>query len=110
MTNLVNCTPHDVKIIINDQELTIKPSGTLPRVQQDKVAGQTLSFGGLSIPTTCTKAGNIIGLPDAEENTYYIVSVFVLEEGKKAGRTDLLAPDTLRDTNGNIIGCKGFLS
>jgi len=35
--------------------------------------------------------------------------VFVLEEGKKAGRTDLLAPDTLRDSAGNIIGCKGFL-
>lgn len=110
MTNLVNCTPHDVKIIINDQELTIKPSGTLPRVVQDKVAGETLSFGGLSIPTTCTKAGSIIGLPDAQENTYLIVSVFVLEEGKKVGRTDLLAPDTLRDLNGNIIGCKGFLS
>jgi len=109
MTNLINCTPHDVKIIINDQELTIKPSGILPRVQQDKVAGETLSFGGLSIPTVNTKIGGIIGLPNAVENTYLIVSVFVLEEGKKAGRTDLLAPDTLRDSAGNIIGCKGFL-
>lgn len=110
MTNLVNCTPHDVKILVNDKELVLKPSGILPRVDQKKEVGQTLSFGGLDIPTITTKIGGIVGLPDQTENTYLIVSVFVLEEGKKAGRTDLLAPDTLRDSAGNIIGCKGFIS
>jgi hypothetical protein len=35
--------------------------------------------------------------------------LLVLEAGKKLGRKDLFAPDTVRDEHGNIKGAKGFI-
>jgi len=106
---IINATPHNVNLILGDSQITFEKSGILPRVNQSSIEAEPLQYNGLSIPIKKTEMGNLEGLPNETEGVYYIVSLIVLEAGKKIGRKDLIAPDTLRDGSGNIIGCKGFI-
>lgn len=105
---LINCTPHTVSLIVNNQTFNIAPSGVLPRIRQERKSSTFKTIYG-SIPLTKVEMGDLVGLPEPTEDTLYIVSLLVLEAGKRIGRTDLLAPDTIRDERGNIIGCSGFI-
>jgi hypothetical protein len=106
---IINATPHDVHLIVDDTKTTFEKSGILPRVNQNNLDLPSLDFNGIQIPLKMTTLGEIIDLPLPQPNVFYIVSLLVLEAGKKVGRKDLIAPDTLRDEKGNIIGCKGFI-
>jgi hypothetical protein len=106
---LINATPHAIHLVLETGYYILEKSGITPRVNQKSIDVEPLEYNGLSIPTKKTEMGNLEGLPDQTENVFYIVSLLVLEAGKKLGRSDLLAPDTFRDENGNIIGCKGFI-
>jgi|LauGreDrversion4_2_1035121.scaffolds.fasta_scaffold169140_3 hypothetical protein len=106
---IINATPHDVHLIYNGTKTTFEKSGILPRVNQTNLDLPTLDLDGILIPLKMSILGEIVDLPAPQDNVFYIVSLIVLEAGKKVGRKDLLAPDTLRDDKGNIIGCKGFI-
>jgi len=106
---LINATPHEIHLVLDTGYYILQKSGITPRVIQSSIDVEPLEYNGLSIPMKKTTLGNLEGLPDETENVFYIVSLLVLEAGKKLGRSDLLAPDTIRDENGNIIGCKGFI-
>jgi hypothetical protein len=106
---IINATPHNVNLILGDSQITFEKSDIAPRVNQSSQNVEPLSYNGLDIPVKKTTMGNLEGLPPETEGVYYIVSLIVLEAGKKIGRNDLLAPDTIRDASGNIIGCKGFI-
>ena len=105
---IINCTPHDINIIVERGTLTVPKSGIVPRVSTKAVLVDTLLHEGLAIPVQTSVMGELEGLPPEEAGTVYIVSLLCLEAGKKIGRSDLVSPDTLRDDKGNIIGCKGF--
>lgn len=106
---IINATPHNITLIVNDNYITFEKSDIVPRVNQSSQNVEPLQYNGLSVPIKKTTLGELEGLPEETQGIYYIVSLLVLEAGKKLGRTDLLAPDTVRDTSGNIIGCKGFI-
>lgn len=106
---IINATPHSITLIVNDNYITFEKSDIVPRVNQTSKNVEPLQYNGLSVPIKKTTLGELEGLPDETQGIYYIVSLLVLEAGKKLGRTDLLAPDTVRDASGNIIGCKGFI-
>jgi len=58
--------------------------------------------------------GDIKGLPEPQEGVLYIVSAIVLAAGKKAGRSDLVAPATghpscKRNEKGQPISVPGFV-
>lgn len=106
---ILNATPHEVNLLLNDTQIRFEKSDLVPRVKQSNINVEPLQYNGLSIPIKKTELGDLEGLPEETQGIYYIVSLLVLEAGKKIGRNDLLAPDTVRDSNGNIIGCKGFI-
>jgi hypothetical protein len=106
---LINATPHEIHLILETGYYILEKSGILPRVNQSSIEAEPLQYNGLSIPIKKTEMGNLEGLPPEAEGVYYIVSLLVLEAGKKLGRKDLFAPDTVRDEHGNIKGAKGFI-
>ena len=106
MTQLVNMTPHPITIVGVDNKivLSIPVSGTQIRL---KVSTETLSETILGVPVSKTVFGEPEGLPEFQEGTYFIVSQLV--KSALPNRSDLLVPaEVVRDTNGNILGCKSL--
>lgn len=101
-TALVNLTPHAISII-GETKITVPPSGIVARcsVRREKVG----EVG--RIPVNRTVFGDVEGLPDSRPSTYYIVSAIVAQACPD--RHDLLIPDdTVRDDQGQIIGCRAL--
>jgi len=101
---LKNYTPHDIKLFLSNGETDVlKPEGLARCTFETKKVGNL----ELGLPIYEIKCGEVYGLPEEQEGTYYIVSRTVAEECK-GKRNDLFVPaDTVRDEKGNIIGCKG---
>jgi hypothetical protein len=103
--SIFNLTPHDITILNNSGQITqiIPPSGDVARLSVKTVADMPLG----KIRTTKTVFGDVVGLPDFKENVFFVVSQLV--KNAMPQRTDLLVPaEVLRDTDGNIIGCKSL--
>lgn len=120
MTKIINATPHAITIVSREgvqqdakkQFLAetvevlkeIPPSGILPRVSMSNSPAGEID----GIPIEVVIYGEIEGLPEYQEGTFYIVSGLVAAAAVPAGRTDCLAPGALvRDKNNpsNILGC-----
>ena len=108
----INITPHSIDLIVSNTKISIPPTGIIARcsVESEQLPTISASFDGMNfeIPLSQTKLGEIVGLPPQLENTYYITSIVVAQKASQLGRQDVLVPDVIRDTKGNIIGCKGF--
>lgn len=102
--NIINLTPHAVNIYTESGVKTIEPSGTVARCDQQK-----LLIGHIGdICLYKTSFGEITGLPEPEEDTFYIVSV-VVANALKGKRSDaLITIDQVRDETGAIIGCRAL--
>lgn len=120
-TEILNCTPHAVNILIsgnteydprthsyyllpgeNAKFRTIEPCGICPRCTTVETEVDTVD----AIPTITVEYEDIDNLPPAKEGTYLIVSALVANAGRAQGRKDLLIPARLvRDEAGRIIGC-----
>lgn len=99
---IINCTPHDITILDENNKIikVIKPSGIVARLSE------TITEEGFCddiriISKKYTKEE----LPPEEFNTYYIVSGLVALHTQ---RDDLLIPNTVRNEEGQIIGCNSF--
>jgi hypothetical protein len=100
----INLTPHDVNVVRHsDQEVVKIPSyGIVSRVREVVVTEKLMD----DFRFTMKEPGEIINLPEPQENTYFIVSAQVAE---KAQRPDVISPgDLIRNDRGEVIGCKGF--
>ena len=84
---VINCCNHKVEICDADGKIikTYKPSGHWARV------GDDARFIGYvdGIPVKVRENRRVVGLPEPEEDTYYIVSNILLQECPD--RKDLLA-------------------
>lgn len=101
---IVNLTPHDINLFRGDEFVEkIVSSGTARVSVRSEIIGQINGF-----PISKNFYGEIIGLPEPQPGTFYVVSALVAQAA--AGRrTDLLVVnDTVRDQEGRIIGCRGF--
>ena len=110
MAQLINLTPHAVTMCdgVGNIIQKIEASGDVARLST-----VTVPVGSINgIPVTSTKFGDITGLPPqchikSKEFIFYIVSQLV--KTACPHRTDLLVPaEVVRDTEGNIIGCKSL--
>ena len=99
-----NLTPHPINICNNAGEVTrVFQSEGLVRLKAVTVAAGEI-YG---VKVTKTKFGQPEGLPEFQEGTFFIVSQIV--KSALPSRSDLLVPaELVRDTNGNIIGCKSL--
>jgi hypothetical protein len=119
---IVNATPHTITILNkagitqdakkqflgNKEKIVIlkeiPASGILPRVKMtNEPAGE---IDGIPVETVIY--GEIEGLPDPVDGTFYIVSGLVAAAASKQGRTDCLAPGAIVRDEANpssILGC-----
>ena len=117
---IINATPHVITLVSKQgvqqdskkQFLAetvevvkeIPPSGILPRVSMSNSPAGEID----GIPVESVTYGKIEGLPEYQDDVYYIVSGLVAAAAAKVGRTDCLAPGALvRDKNNPslILGC-----
>ena len=95
-------TPHDINVIVDGDVTVIRRDGTVARVNQistvvDKING---------IPVSVVRFGDVVGLPDPVPGVIWIVSALVKQA---VNRSDVVSPGELvRNSDGNVIGCKGF--
>lgn len=102
MKKFINCTPHT--IVLNNGT-KYEPCGSVARVSND--------FTEFDSDEVCKVVyGDLVGVPEPQENTLYIVSAMVLAA---SDRNDLVAPATghpncVRSDKGFIISVPGFVS
>lgn len=107
MLKFINLTPHDVVLVkANGTTMVFKPEG-LARVS---VKPRLNALGYIDEDTPIelfvNDYGEVEGLPEPKDDTFYIVSALVMNASP---RRDLVVPnDTVRDEAGRIIGCKSF--
>ncbi len=88
--------------IIDSTEMVFQPAFPV-RVKSESIFAGSLD----GIPLIRTIWGHVEGLPDSQEDVFYIVSQLVKD--RLPDRTDLLVPaDIVRNEKGQIIGCKSF--
>lgn len=101
---MVNLTPHDINVVVDETTITIPKSGTVARVTSTQTEVGTIN----GIPVVKTVFGAVEGLPEPEMDTIYVVSSLVLAQLERA---DVVAPDTgptaLRE-NGQIVAVRRF--
>jgi hypothetical protein len=100
MAQFINLTPHS--IVLNDGT-SFAPSGTIARVSSQLTKVSDLFFS--------RTYGDITGLPDAQDDTFYIVSGLVKNA---TDRKDVVAPatdhsDVVRNDKGHILSVPGFI-
>lgn len=103
--NIINLTPHNVVITHGP---TFPPSGIVARVSVQQVDAGNIN----GIPVKAQVYGDIVGLPEPQKDTIFIVSALVLAAAKAAGRDDVVAPDTanaVRNDAGHIVSVPGFV-
>ena len=104
--NVINCTPHGVNLLTEAENIVYPPSGIVTRVNA------TFVMMPSPLPMVRIIFGDITGLPEPMDHTYFIVSGLVLA-ALEGTRPDVIAPDTssasaVRDANGRMIGVKRF--
>ena len=103
MSTLVNLTPHMINVMHADGTVeNIASSGLARCAEQRIIVG---SVNGIDL--YAVSYGEVSGLPEQVDDTFYIVSMPV--RLALPTRKDLLSPGELvRDNEGKPIGCKGF--
>lgn len=100
---LVNATPHDINLYLEDNNMIVIPKNDfIARVSSTEVAIDDL-FSKIQY-------GTVDGLPDPQDNTYYIVSGLVMGA---TDRIDVIQPNTtraIRNEHNQIIGVSGFIT
>ena len=102
MTKIINLTPHELSFVLGDAEIKIPPSGQVARMTE-----KTEIIGDVDgIPIIRKKFGEVEGLPEPRENTFYIASLLAAQAAKRA---DVLAiGETVRNGKGQIVGAKSL--
>lgn len=100
-----NLTPHTINFVSSEgyPVMDIEPEGTVARVSV-----KTETVGEIDgIPVTKSVYGEVVNLPEPEEDTIYVVSALVA--GRVPEREDVFIPsESVRDEKGRIIGCKSI--
>lgn len=110
--NLINLTPHDIKIVVGEYETVIPASGITARVDMTATEQRSLHNSSVRlIPVFYNEPGEVIGLPEPKKGVKYLVSIVVLGATK---RPDVFAPDTgataIRNDKGQIQAVTRLLS
>lgn len=126
LKKVINLTPHSINVYSQDdcvetvtgnyKTLVLKegvsplitlPSEGVARAAATKQQTGTISLNGLEIPVNATVYGDVEGLPEPSQGTFYVVSALTAQAAKN--RDDLIIVDsTVRDKDGRIVGCTAF--
>lgn len=108
MTNIINLTPHRINIVDEEGNVVkiFESSGVARAAQNDVQIGMLEG-----IPIIETKFGEPVDLPEYNQGTYYIVSALTAKAASLSGRSTrdlLLTGKTVRNSDGQIIGCQAL--
>jgi hypothetical protein len=104
--NVINLTPHDVTVWLDDDPLGGKvrfpASGQVARLGTIELGTQ--SYPGVLAPVELVEFHHLENPPPQEDGTWYIVS---LPTALAHPRKDFLVPyREVRDEDGRIVGCR----
>jgi hypothetical protein len=103
--HVINLTPHDINVIMEDGTTYVLPKSETPARCSEYVLHTFTDI--LPVNVVSKKFGDTENLPKYKEGTYYVVSAIV--KAANPYRMDLfLVNDTVRDSEGRIVGCKSF--
>lgn len=110
---LVNLTPHTVTLIVEGGPVEVPPSGFVVRAKETKELVGVLVDRGVSIPLYRISYGEPEGLPEIDQDTYYVVSSLAAQAIKahlppNIAERFVVVTDPVRDENGRIIGARGL--
>ena len=103
MKQILNFTPHNLNVVdINGVTQQLPSVGVARSATSTKTLDPINGFG-----VVATEFLDVTGLPSQQDGVFYVVSRLVLSACPD--RTDLLCPgELIRDSAGNVVGCKGF--
>ena len=103
---VINLTPHNVDICDEEGHVvkTYRASGIVARVAH---YWETIEYVD-GVPLVVRENERVIGLPNQQEDTVYIVSNIILNYC--ADRLDLVSPVQQVKINGRVVGCRSFVS
>lgn len=105
MSNFINLTPHVLNVQDKDGYMVeINPEPISARCSEER---KFINFVG-RFQLDKVSYGSITGLPEPEENVYYIVSNLLLQALHSTRPDVVCTGKAIRDTDGKIIGCVGF--
>lgn len=105
MSSIINCTPHAISFVDDAGKVirVVEPSGILPRVSSTITVVGDID----GIPDEITSYGEVVGLPEKQDDTILVVSAMVA--ARVPDRDDIRIPGRqVRDDKGRIIGCKSL--
>lgn len=107
-TVIKNMTPHSISILDDENQIIceFEPVGLVRAKAFSEKVGELSG-----IPLVKTSFGELNGLPEYQEGVYYIVSAIAANAAMAEGRRVddlLLVSDTVRNEQGQIIGCRKF--
>lgn len=106
MKKILNLTPHTLNI----NSVEIKSSG-IARVSESSKLVRTELTGYGAIPVFRTTFGQVIDLPEEQEDTLLVVSAITAKAAlaENPNRRDIFVPGKqIRDAEGRIVGCEGI--
>jgi hypothetical protein len=112
MPNVINCTPHDLHIMLKDGTiLTIPTSEYLARCDEVKKTIGSVTVAGIDVPLRARSYSSLRGLPKEQAHgpVLYVVSAIAAIQGMREARGDLITvDDPVRDGDGRIVGARAF--
>ena len=113
LMRIVNCTPHEVNVIIDDNNRINYASDKNHQIRVSCKSVEVAKYN--NIPIRCNWYGDVENMPSKEElkDTLFIVSRIAYEAIKLKYEDEIIehfmVPDgAVRDSEGKIIGCTGF--
>lgn len=104
---ILNCTPHSVRIESKDGYLDVAPSGIVARCKTVTFRDKYIKVQGTIISTTRTSFGEVENLPSEKDGQIIVVSGVVVEAC--TNRLDLYSPNEIvRDDKGEVLYCKSI--
>lgn len=111
--NLVNLTPHELKIHNGDIVLTLPPSGKVARVASNStlVNSFVTNENGKNVTVNVydTSYGEVVNLPPYRPSDMVMYVVSGMVNSAVPNRHDVCSPgELIRDENGRPVGCRGL--
>ena len=104
MKNVINLTPHPVIILLDNGEINNYESQGSLRLSTSTIKTDVLNDG---TPISITKFGDLVDIPQINEDTMYIVSSIICNANRD--RADFFMPDQIvRNETGKILGCRSL--
>lgn len=105
MTNILNYMPHTLNIELpSGERIAIESSG------EARCAVKNVQIGDVNgIPVVSAEYGEVVGLPEPQPNTIYVVSMLVAH---RANRPDCFGPDsgpTAVRENGQVVAVRNLV-